>query len=212
MQNINIIYQNNTKDNINNLTTKVEGYKVFINWDWPSFNSNVNHVCVFEVIDEKETLEQLIARNAQYTLVPRLNDSTNPYKFEKILKENQKQFVFYPAIIENGVTTIFEQLESNKTDVFYKKIVLIRDINYMYSLNKLKIAKIHIKNKDKLKELSKDALFYYKYNINTRVPTIYYPVNMDLLYKDKLTVLVEKGYNIELIPNKKYSSSIIIKS
>lgn len=167
---------------------------------------------MFEVIKEDEALESYISRNAQYTLIPRLNDSNIAYKFEKILQENQKQFVFYPAIIENGIITIFEQTENNKTEIFYKKIVLIRDVKYIYSLNKLKIAKIYIKNKDKLKELSKDALFYYKYNINTRVPTVYYPVNMDLLYKDKFNVLLENGFGIELMPNKKYSSSIIIKS
>lgn len=209
---IEVIHLENKKVFIKNLKSDMNRNEIKIKWDWPDFDTNINYVYSFLVEDPNEQLESYLARNAEKRLIPR-NMISNEWCHSEILKQKQVRFKFFPVVIDKNVIYIYDQKTENLSDVFYKPVTLnvMVKYNYMNFFSGFKIAKFEFKDLDKIKELPKDSLLYYKYHLKTMKYICCYPINLNDIYLDNYKIIVENGYKIELRCNEKYNGFISVK-
>lgn len=175
---------------IKNLTATKYNNEIQIKWEWPDLNTGIDHVYIFEVRDENETLEELEKRNAKKFSFARKNYIEDGC-YKRNIPADTVRYRIFPARIDNGNTIILNQT-NNITKIFYKSVI----IEYSLIIKSKKVC-FKFANPEAFANIANNEIVYHKYNKDNEYICTY-PLNVDLIDKENYIISINKGEQIRL--------------
>lgn len=164
---------------------------VTITWDWP--RDGRYNLCVIFAVEEDETLEELLRRDAPKAIYEDEFGITHKTEVQSL----KTRFKIFPAIrISPNEIQVVNQLKDNISQVFYRRINLEYHIEYKASLlSKIKRAQLTIRG---LNGMGDDYILYRC--MGGGKEGILYPIDLNKFRGQEIfTIFLSKKEEIQIV-------------